>query len=115
MKYSELELKVLQWADEKGILDKGTPFAQSEKTAEEALELEEAIFWQSKGFSSYKNHKGKLVNTKEEIKDAFGDILVTIIIGAKMQNLSLLDCLEGAYDVISKRNGKMVDGQFIKD
>jgi hypothetical protein len=29
--------------------------------------------------------------------------------------VSLIDCLESAYNVISKRTGKMVDGQFVKD
>ena len=32
-----------------------------------------------------------------------------------MQGLKLVDCLESAYNVISKRTGKMVDGQFVKD
>jgi hypothetical protein len=40
---------------------------------------------------------------------------VTIIIQAKMQNMSLVECLEGAYNIIAKRTGKMVDGQFVKD
>jgi hypothetical protein len=32
-----------------------------------------------------------------------------------MQGLSLTECLESAYNVIAKRTGKMVDGQFVKD
>jgi NTP pyrophosphatase (non-canonical NTP hydrolase) len=50
-----------------------------------------------------------------EIEDALGDILVTIIIQAEMQGLKLVDCLESAYNIISQRTGKMVDGQFLKD
>ena len=50
-----------------------------------------------------------------EIEDALGDILVTIIIQAEMQGLKLTECLESAYNVIAKRTGKMVDGQFVKD
>jgi NTP pyrophosphatase (non-canonical NTP hydrolase) len=52
---------------------------------------------------------------REEVIDALGDILVTIIIQAEMQGLSLTECLESAYNVIAKRTGKMVDGQFVKD
>jgi NTP pyrophosphatase (non-canonical NTP hydrolase) len=52
---------------------------------------------------------------RAEVIDALGDILVTIIIQAEMQGLSLTECLESAYNVIAKRTGKMVDGQFIKD
>ena len=44
-----------------------------------------------------------------------GDIMVTLIIQAKMQDLSLEECLESAYNVIAKRTGKMVNGQFVKD
>jgi NTP pyrophosphatase (non-canonical NTP hydrolase) len=114
-KYEDLEVKVLEWAKDKGILDKATPVAQADKTLEEVNELIEAIFWQSKDCQTYKNNKGTTCNTKEEIQDAFGDILVTIIIGAKLQGLNLIECLESAYNVILKRNGKMINGKFEKD
>lgn len=97
--YDYLEHLVEEWAKEKGILEKATPFRQCDKTQEEVNELYKAI----------------LDNNKEEIADALGDILVTIIIQAKMQNMKLLDCLEGAYNIIAKRTGKMIDGQFVKD
>ena len=97
--YSELEALVIAWAAQKGILEKGTPIAQAGKTMEECTELMVAI--------AYDN--------KEEVVDALGDILVTIIIQAEMQGLKLTDCLESAYNVIAKRTGKMVDGQFVKD
>lgn len=113
--YNELEKLVLEWAKDKGILDKATPLAQANKTLEEVHELIEAVAAQDTGFYTFKNSKGNAVITQHEIKDAFGDILVTIIIGAELQGLSLLDCLQSAYDVISKRTGKMINGQFIKD
>lgn len=97
--YNELEALVITWAHQKGILDNGTPRAQAGKTVEEVQELIAAID----------------VNNKAEIEDALGDILVTIIIQAEMQGLELVKCLESAYNVISKRTGKMVDGQFVKD
>lgn len=99
MKYNELEALVIAWAEQKGIFEKGNPKAQCEKTFEEVTELSAAIY----------------ENNKEEIIDALGDILVTIIIQAEMQGLSLEDCLLSAYNVISKRTGKMIDGQFVKD
>ena len=115
MQYKELEPLVIEWARQKGILDKATPLAQAEKTFEEVQELIEAVEVQEEGLEEFENSKGKKVNTKEEIKDALGDILVTIIIGAELQGLKLEDCLESAYNVISKRTGKMVNGQFVKD
>ena len=44
-----------------------------------------------------------------------GDIMVTLIIQAHMQDISLEQCLESAYKVISKRKGKMINGQFVKE
>ena len=99
MDYFELECVIEEWAANKGILEKATPMAQALKTLEECTELCTAI------------NK----NDRPEIIDAIGDIVVTLIIQAKMQGLSLEECLESAYNVIAKRTGKMVDGQFVKD
>ena len=99
MDYFELECVVEHWAEEKGILAKATPMAQALKTLEETTELCTAIN----------------SDDRAEIIDAMGDIMVTLIIQAKMQGLKLEDCLESAYNVIAKRTGKMVNGQFVKD
>lgn len=115
MKYQELERKVIQWAEDKGIMQKGTAYKQALKTFEEVEELIEAVDAQTKGKQKFTNSKGKKVNTQEELIDAFGDIFVTIIIGAEMQGFKLEDCLESAYNVISKRKGSMMNGQFVKD
>jgi NTP pyrophosphatase (non-canonical NTP hydrolase) len=106
---------VVKWADEKGILSKATPLAQANKTKEEAEELLEACQAQQDGLKNFTNSKGKLVNTREEVMDAIGDCLVTLIIQAEMQGVSVQDCLQSAYNVISKRTGVMKDGQFVKD
>lgn len=99
MDYFELECAVEQWAEEKEILSKATPMAQALKTLEECTELGVAV-----------NN-----NDRAEIIDAMGDIMVTLIIQAKMQGLKLEECLESAYNVIAKRTGKMINGQFVKD
>lgn len=113
--YQELEQNVIAWGQEKGILTKATPYAQGQKTLEECNELVEALTAQKLGLENFVNSKDKVVNTQEELKDALGDILVTIILQAKLQGFSLEDCLEGAYNIISKRTGVMKDGQFVKD
>ncbi|MDO4728402.1 MAG: MazG-like family protein [Bacteroidota bacterium] len=98
-RFNELAQKVEKWAEEKGILEKGTPVAQADKTIEEANEIKTAI----------------LNNDKSEIIDGIGDTLVTLIIQTKMQNMDILDCLESAYNVISKRTGKIINGTFVKE
>lgn len=94
----ELIALTIAWAAQKEILTKGTVEKQSLKTLEEAGELVLAV--------------GQ--NNRDEIKDAIGDIMVTIIIQAEMQGLDLQECLQSAYDVISKRKGVMNNGTFIK-
>tara|TARA_R110000796_G_scaffold92618_2_gene196962 strand:+ start:5749 stop:6108 length:360 start_codon:yes stop_codon:yes gene_type:complete len=114
-RFKILNNQVIDWAKDKGIFDKATPFSQHSKTLEEVEELSEAITAQYAGEKEFTNDKGELKNTDEEIQDAIGDILVTLIIQAKMQGLAIEQCLETAYNVISKRTGKMVDGVFVKD
>lgn len=99
MDYFELECAVEEWAKEKGILDNATTIKQAMKTQEELTELMNAI----------------LNEDDAEIVDAIGDIMVTLIIQAKMQGVTIEECLESAYNVISKRTGKMVNGLFVKD
>lgn len=98
-KFSELQEAVVEWAHEKGIMDKATPTKQALKTLEEVTELLQAI--QDKN--------------KEETIDALGDICVTIIIGAAMQGYNLEYCLESAYNVIKDRTGTIINGTFVKD
>lgn len=115
-RFKELNEKVIQWADEKGILDKATPLAQINKTIEEVQETRDAILMQSTGSGGYYDViKNQERDVEEEILDGFGDILVTVLIGCKMQDIDPLDALEAAYDIISKRKGKMVNGMFVKD
>jgi len=102
--FEDLETKVLTWGYSRGILtDKPITterkLKQFSKTEEEVAELGDAI--QS--------------DDKEEAIDAIGDILVTLAIQAKLWNTNLFECLDEAYEVISKRTGRMVDGIFVKD
>lgn len=97
--FEELEQLIIQWADNKGILNNSTPLAQFGKTDEEVTELYEAL----------------MADNKVEVKDAIGDIIVTLIIQAKMQGLTINECVQHAYKIISKRTGKMIDGVFVKD
>ncbi|MDB4588432.1 nucleotide pyrophosphohydrolase [bacterium] len=100
----DLENKVIDWGYDKGILHSGEAtkerkLKQFSKTEEEVAELLDAILAEDKG----------------EAVDAIGDILVTLIMQAKLWNTNLYECLDEAYEVISKRTGRMVDGIFVKD
>jgi hypothetical protein len=79
MNLQELDTLIVQWGLDRMIIQHSTPFAQLEKTGEEVKELIES-------FAAYKALYGtELTITKEfhlnEIKDAIGDIYVTLVIG----------------------------------
>ena len=100
----ELIEKVKIWGAEKGITGNGKSAMfmrrkQADKTDEELSELFEAI----------------MSDDEEEAKDAIGDIIVTLIMQAEWWDTDIEECLELAYNVISKRKGKMIDGQFVKE
>lgn len=95
----ELEKKVVQWAEEKGIFEHSAPHLQAEKTLEEFMELLHGIN----------------TDDRDEVIDAIGDIIVTLIIQAEMWGTSATKCLEVAYNIISKRKGSMVNGKFVKE
>lgn len=50
-----------------------------------------------------------------ELKDAIGDVLVTVIVLADICGQDPIECLAGAYHEISDRKGKTSKGMFIKD
>ena len=100
MSYSKLEMKVVQWGEKRGIVQNSTPFAQAIKTQEEIDELVDAL-----------RNDDKLA-----IADAYGDILVTLIMGCACADLDLVQCLEGAYNEIKDRKGFLnKDGVFVKN
>ena len=100
MSYANVEMKVIQWGEARGIVQNSTPFSQALKTQEELEELFQAI------------------NTKDvaAMKDAYGDILVTLVMGCACADLDLVECFKGAYEEIKDRKGFLTkEGIFVKN
>jgi len=98
--YRELEMKVIQWGEARGIVKNSTPKAQLEKTIEEVMELRDAL----------------RMDDRDAMKDAYGDILVTLIMGCATADVDLVSCLELAYNEIKDRKGFLnADGIFVKE
>ena len=91
MSYASTEVKVIQWGEKRGIVQNSTPRAQAEKTAEELQELFDAIE----------------AKDKAAMADAYGDILVTLVMGAAIADLDLQTCFELAYQEIKDRSGSL--------
>lgn len=96
---NDMEVQVMEWAQHRGIFEKGTPLSQHSKTIEEVQELTDAL-----------ND-----NDGPATKDAIGDTAITLIIQAHMHGMTLSDCLSAAWEEIKDRTGEMVDGVFVKD
>ncbi len=90
---------IRDWAENKGIYDKGDIKTQFSKLIEEIGELAKAI----------------LEEDDEEILDAIGDSIVVLTSVAHFAGLSVEECINTAYYVIAKRKGQMHNGTFVKD
>ena len=104
MKYEELETKVIEWAKDRDIFENSNAIKQISKTQEELYETLSALRELEQGKESIL-----------EVADGIGDMLVTIILLAKMVDLNPVDCLADAYEEIKNRKGKMVNGLFVKE
>ena len=91
--------EIRAWAQERGLYAKGDAKTQYLKLIEEAGELGRAI----------------LKNDLAEQEDAIGDMVVVLVNLSELIDIPIEQCIESAYDVISKRTGKMVNGTFVKD
>ena len=89
---------IRKWARVRGIYDSGDQKTQYIKLQEEAGELAKAI----------------LDKNKPEIEDAIGDMVVVLTNLAELSKLRIEDCIDSAYDEISNRKGKMINGTFVK-
>ena len=90
---------IRQWAEQRGLYHEGDPKTQLIKLQEEIGELAKAT----------------LENDKPEIIDAIGDMVVVLTNLAHLNGVNIETCIAEAYNVISKRTGKMVNGTFVKD
>ena len=100
MSYSMIEMKVIRWGEDRKIVQHSNPMAQARKTQEELHELFDAI----------------VANDREAMIDAYGDILVTLVMGCATADLDLVTCFNHAYEQIKDRKGHLSpEGIFIKE
>lgn len=94
---NELINKVEQWSINKG-LHQVDSAKQALKFFEESGEVAAAL----------------ARNNMDALKDGIGDVVVTLIILAQQNGMTLQECLQYAYDEIKGRTGEMVNGVFVK-
>lgn len=109
MEMTELVEKVKEWAQERGLYEKGDPITQLAKLTEENGELA----------------RGLLKEDMDLIVDSIGDSLVVLVNLTELVNrkypeycggeLTLEFCLSEAYGEIKDRKGSMKNGTFTKE
>jgi NTP pyrophosphatase (non-canonical NTP hydrolase) len=89
---------IREWAKVRGLYEHGDTKTQLVKLQEEMGELAKAT----------------LEKDEDEIIDAIGDMVVVLTNLAHLNGLQIETCIASAYNEISKRKGKMIDGTFVK-
>ena len=90
---------IREWAEIRGLYAEGDAKTQIIKLQEEMGELAKAT----------------LEKDQDEIIDAIGDMVVVLTNLAHLNGLTIEQCIASAYNEISGRKGKMINGTFVKD
>lgn len=85
------EQEIIDWADDRGIIAANDKLTQGLKTLSEIAELSDNLL----------EHK--------DVSDDLGDIYVTIVVQAKLNNIALADCLEISVPERDTRKEQVAD------
>jgi NTP pyrophosphatase (non-canonical NTP hydrolase) len=99
MTFETLKIATIVHWTKKGLYKSATNEKQTEKLLEEAQEVKEAFESES----------------EEAQKKEIGDCLTVIINLCQINNFTPEECLQLAYLKNTKRDGKMLDGEFLHD
>jgi NTP pyrophosphatase (non-canonical NTP hydrolase) len=88
---------IVQWHYDRNLIDGSTDKDQTLKLLQELGELSDSVC------------KGK------DVRDDLGDMMVVMLNIMERNQITIVDCLEKAYDDIKNRKGKMVNGVFVKE
>ncbi len=88
--------KIITWHHDRNLIDGSTDKDQTLKLLQELGELSDSVC---------KN---------KDIRDDLGDMMVVMLNIMERNNITIIDCLERAYDDIKDRKGRMINGVFVK-
>jgi hypothetical protein len=129
--------EIIMWGRDRKIIQHSTSDAQSSKTAEELEELRthavqlkflrEVVtpkILLSKAYMSDVENAESLENVLNKLEadllhklvDDYGDIFVTLVMGAEIEGIDIRSCIATAFNEIKDRRGEMrADGKFHKE
>ena len=111
MTFEQLEQLVISWGEDKNLIKKENSEKQFMKFIEEVFEFKTEMDFREIRWDSGIDETDILESMQLEM----GDILVTLIILSAQLGINLKKCLEMVYEKISKRNGKTINGIFVKE
>lgn len=98
--FAYLELAIIQWAEARKIIPNSKSYTQLLKCVEELGELASA----------------EIKNEGDKIIDGVGDVIVTLIIYCALRDISIINCIDSAYQEIKNRKGILLEnGTFVKE
>ena len=105
--FEELEELVKTWAEDKEIYMKSTAEHQLKLTLEEVSET----------ITEMALYNNRVHMDIDKVYSEIGDVVVTLINALALfdYEADITHCLNIAYEKISKRTGKMINGKFTKD
>jgi NTP pyrophosphatase (non-canonical NTP hydrolase) len=98
MSYAAIEVKIIQWAEARRIIQNSNPESQLLKAVSEIGELADAT----------------IKHDKDAIVDAIGDVMVCLVNYCAIQDIDLVECMEIAYDQIKNRKGTLLPNGIFK-
>jgi NTP pyrophosphatase (non-canonical NTP hydrolase) len=99
MSYTQYELEVIRWAEDRKIIPNASSSTQLIKAFSELGEMGDELI------------KGN----REAMKMELGDVMVTLVIFAAIEDVDIVECLGMAFDKIKDRKGTMMpNGVFVK-
>lgn len=119
--FEDLKELVLEWADDKDLLHSENADKQFMKFIEEVFEFKTEMDVLVRYRNYYRENPQKKIPKAEHeriTKKAeleLGDVVVTLIVLSNQLDIDIVECLDMAYEKISKRKGKTVNGTFIKE
>jgi hypothetical protein len=113
---------IIQWGEDRGIVANSTPLGQSRKTIEEVHELVTAcaqlITTDQRCDDEGSLYPADILRRRitDDLKDAIGDVFVTLVMVAACAKLDIHQCVAAAYNDIKDRKGYLrPDGVFVKE
>lgn len=110
----ETRAKAIKRSEGRGVSRESTPLKQALKTKEVVCELLLAIHNLDVATANTQD-KERFADFRQRELIELGDCLVTLTNCAHMLNSTTDECLDMAYEKISRRSGAMKDGFFVKE